>query len=87
MNKNLYVIRHCETSLNAERKISGGSNVPIANFSIDVSCFNENKNVIIVTSPLLRCIQTCDLICREIIIQRIIQDERLVERNMGNEKG
>lgn len=87
MNNNLYVIRHCETSLNVERKISGGADVPIANYNIDVSCFNGNKNAIIVTSPLLRCIQTCNLIRREIFIQRIIQDVRLVERDMGKLDG
>lgn len=87
MNKDIYVIRHCETNLNMEGKISGGANVPIANFNINLSCFNKEGNTIIVTSPLLRCMQTCDLIRKKIDVNEIIQDERLVERDMGKLDG
>ena len=83
MNNDLYVIRHCETGLNIENKISGGADIPITNFVVDLKCFSEDRHTLIITSPLLRCIQTCELIQKKIVIKDIIKDSRLVERDMG----
>lgn len=90
----LFALRHCKTEYNSIHKISGQSDIPIVDFSIDTSLVDLNnyqhKKIIIISSPLTRCVQTTNLFlktCNEIYPQKIYFDSRIVERGMGDWEG
>ena len=79
----LYVIRHCATEYNASNWISGNSDVPIIDKTVDISCYSRSDNIKVYSSPLKRCIQTGNLLKDKIGFKRMQLDSRLKERNMG----
>ena len=88
----LFVLRHCKTKNNVENRISGQMDSEIVDFSIDIS--NLNQEIVyqlglnIITSPAPRCLQTVELIKKQIHGRVIIQtDNRLLERKMGDWEG
>lgn len=79
----LYVIRHCATEYNASNLISGNSDVPIIDRTVDISCYTKSDRIKVYSSPLKRCIQTGNILKGKIGFKRMQLDSRLKERNMG----
>lgn len=79
----LYVIRHCATEYNASNLISGNSDVPIIDRTVDISCYTKSDKIKVYSSPLKRCIQTGNILRGKIGFKRMQLDSRLKERNMG----
>lgn len=79
----LYVIRHCATEYNTSNLISGNSDVPIIDRTVDISCYVKRNKIKVYSSPLKRCIQTSDILRGKMGFKRIQLDSRLKERNMG----
>ena len=79
----LYVIRHCATEDNASNLISGNSDVPIIDRTVDISCYTKSDKIKVYSSPLKRCIQTGNILRGKIGFKRMQLDSRLKERNMG----
>lgn len=88
----LFVLRHCKTQNNIEHKISGQMDSEIVDFSIDVSNINQEfvyqLGLNIITSPAPRCLQTVELIKKQIPGRiKVETDYRLLERKMGDWEG
>jgi len=91
----IYAIRHGQTDLNAEKRVQGcKSDLSLNNVGIkqakDVAEILKNKNIdLIVTSPLKRAMETADIIANRLNIKKdkIIQGQRLYERNFGDYEG
>lgn len=88
----LFILRHCKTQNNIEHKISGQMDSKIVDFSIDISNINQETTfrlgLNIITSPAPRCLQTIELIKKEIPGRIKVEiDNRLLERKMGDWEG
>lgn len=89
----LYFLRHCRTTYNVTHRISGQSNPPIVDLSIDASALDsismQYPDLIVISSPLIRCTQTADYFVKQncdFHIQ-ICNDPRIIERGMGSWEG
>ena len=92
MNANhLFFLRHCQSLYNVQGKISGQANCPIVHKIIDCSILKEilsSENVIIISSPLTRCLDTANLLKYSISVTwPIIVDKTIIERGMGRWEG
>lgn len=89
----LYFLRHCRTAYNVTHRISGQSNPPIIDLSIDISALDligkQYPDLIIITSPLTRCVQTVSYFVKQSCDLRIqiCSDPRIIERGMGSWEG
>lgn len=87
MRKKLYVLRHCKTSFNEENVVSGQTDCPLIDDSIDYSILskeNSLKSYILISSPLNRCILTGKKLQSQSKLQiSAFIDSRIIERNMG----
>ena len=85
----LYVMLHCRTEYNLTHKISGQSNLSIVDFSINTSALDlisfKHSGITIISSPLVRCLQTVSLLLKQynIFHPYIHVDSRIIERGMG----
>ncbi len=87
MKKKLYVLRHCKTLFNEEKLISGQSDCPLINYSVDYSILNKKdyrNSYILISSPLSRCVLTGKILQSRSNLQiSSFVDSRIIERNMG----
>lgn len=87
MKKKLYVLRHCQTSFNKENIVSGQTDCPLIDDSIDYSILNKEdylKSYILISSPLNRCVLTGKILQSQSKLQiSAFIDPRIIERNMG----
>lgn len=84
----IYIVRHGQTNWNKEGRYAGRKNIPLNEEGIlQAKQLKEKlKNIkfdIVITSPLKRAIQTA----QEITNQKIIIDERIIERSNGELEG
>lgn len=87
MKKKLYVLRHCKTLFNKENTVSGQTDCPLLEYSVDYSILRKESDLesyILISSPLSRCILTGELLQSQLNfdIPSYI-DFRIIERNMG----
>ncbi len=92
MNVNhLFFLRHCQSLYNVQEKISGQADCPIVHKIIDCSILKEilsSENVIIISSPLTRCLDTVNLLQNSVSVTwPIIVDKTIIERGMGRWEG
>lgn len=87
----LFLLRHCQSLYNVQEKISGQADCPIVHEIIDCSILEEiilSENVIIISSPLTRCLDTAKLLQHSISATwPIIVDKTIIERGMGEWEG
>lgn len=84
----IYIIRHGETDWNVEGRYAGRMNIPLNKKGIEQARklkekFKNIKIDIVITSPLIRAIQTAD----EIANNEKIIDYRIIERSNGELEG
>lgn len=84
----IYIIRHGETDWNAEGRYAGRMDIPLNKKGIEQARklkekFKNIKIDIVITSPLIRAIQTAD----EIVNNEKIIDYRIIERFNGELEG
>lgn len=84
----IYIIRHGETDWNVEGRYAGRMNIPLNKKGIEQARklkekFKNIKIDIVITSPLIRAIQTAD----EIVNNEKIIDYRIIERSNGELEG
>ena len=84
----LYVVRHGETLANLEERVSGSKESPLTSKGIMQAkkLGEELKDISfdrVFSSPLLRTIDTARLITKK----TVIIDERLIERDYGDNEG
>lgn len=84
----LYVVRHGETLANTLKKVSGDKESPLTKVGISQAKelaleFQDINFDIVFSSPLLRALDTARLITNK----RVYIDERLIERNYGENEG
>lgn len=92
MNENhLFFLRHCQSLYNVQGKISGQADCPIVYKNIDYSSLKEilsSENVIIISSPLTRCLDTANLLQYSVSTTwPIVVDKTIIERGMGKWEG
>lgn len=89
----LFVIRHCRTEYNASHRISGQSDSPIVDLSIDDSIWDlfchQYKEIKIISSPLTRCQKTVEVFLNQHTKHdsHVFIDSRIIERGMGSWEG
>lgn len=84
----IYIIRHGKTDWNVEGRYAGRMNIPLNENGIEQARklkekFKNIKIGIVITSPLIRAIQTAD----EIVNNEKIIDYRITERSNGELEG
>lgn len=85
----LFFLRHCRTEYNATQRISGQADIPIADSSIDTTALEQSiaqkRDIKIVASPLIRCVQTVSILLAQTGLNNISVDidSRIAERRMG----
>ncbi len=87
-NVRIYLIRHGETDWNKELRIQGREDIPLNSHGIEQAeecgrAFQPLKIDCIVTSPLIRAVQTAKEIAKYVGVKEVIIDERLIERDYG----
>ena len=87
MKKKLYILRHCKTLFNEENIVSGQTDCPLIDYSVDYSILNKEnylKSYILISSPLNRCVLTGEILQLQSKLQiSVFIDSRIIERNMG----
>ena len=87
MRKKLYFLRHCKTLFNKENIVSGQTDCPLMDYSVDYSILSEEshlKSYILISSPLNRCVLTGKILQSQSKLQiSSFIDSRIIERNMG----
>lgn len=87
MGKKIYVLRHCKTLFNEKNIVSGQTDCPLVDYSVDYSILsNEShlKSYILISSPLNRCVLTGKILESKSKLQIYpFIDSRIIERNMG----
>ncbi len=87
MRKKLFVLRHCKTLFNEENIVSGQTDCPLLEYSIDYSILRKEnylKSYILISSPLSRCVLTGKMLQSQSKFQISSSiDFRIIERNMG----
>lgn len=85
--KKLYVLRHCKTSFNKENIVSGQTDCPLLEYSVDYSILSKKGNsetYMLISSPLSRCVLTGKILQSQSKLQiSSFIDYRIIERNMG----
>lgn len=84
----IYLIRHGETDWNKALRIQGRENIPLNSHGIEQAeecgrAFQKLKIDCIVSSPLIRAVQTAEEIAKYVGVKEVIIDERLIERDYG----
>ena len=84
----IYIVRHGQTNLNVEGRYGGRIDTPLNKEGIAQAKklkekFKNIKLDIVITSPLIRTIQTAN----EITSKEKITDERIIERSNGDLEG
>lgn len=74
------LLRHAKTEYNMVGRITGQMDIPILN-GVGLDVLKDFRGAIY-SSPLKRCKQTLGIICPE-LLDSVIYDSRLIERNMG----
>jgi len=87
MNKKIYLLRHGEIETGKERRYIGTTDLPLNNNGVAQinrisSCFSKLKLEKVYCSPLIRCLQTADIILSNQRDKLIISKD-LMEINMG----
>lgn len=87
MQNQLYALRHCKTSFNAQNIISGQTDCPLIDYTVDDSILEKSSgpnSYILITSSLSRCVETGEILRKQsnFCFSTYI-DNRLIERNMG----
>lgn len=85
---NIYVLRHGQTNYNLEGRFQGQVDVEINNTGIEQirETAKELQNIhfdVIISSPLIRAIQTAKILSQD----EIIIDNRIIERSFGKLEG
>ncbi len=86
----IYMVRHGQTNYNKKRIMQGKSNVLLNEYGVK-EAYNAREKLkdisfdICISSPLKRALQTAEIIIDNKC--KIIFDDLLVERNMGNFEG
>lgn len=87
MRKKLYVLRHCKTLFNKENIVSGQTDCPLLDYSVDYSILRKDSDLesyILISSPLSRCVLTGKMLQSQSKFQiSSYIDSRIIERNMG----
>ncbi len=87
MEKELYALRHCKTLFNEKNIVSGQTNCPLIEHSVDYSILRKNsylKSYKLISSPLNRCLLTGRILQLQSNLQiSFALDPRIIERNMG----
>lgn len=87
MEKKLYVLRHCKTLFNEENIVSGQTDCPLIDYSVDYSILSKEshlKTYVLISSPLNRCVITGKILQLQSKLQiTSFIDSRIIERNMG----
>lgn len=87
MKKKLYVLRHCKTSFNEKNIVSGQTDCPLLEYTVDYSILIKQsrfESYILISSPLNRCILTGKILQLQSKLQiSSFIDSRIIERNMG----
>lgn len=87
MRKKLYVLRHCKTLFNKENIVSGQTDCPLLEYSIDYSILSKespSETYMLISSPLSRCVLTGQILQSQSKLQISTSiDSRIIERNMG----
>lgn len=86
----IYLVRHAQTEANYQGLLQGRTNTPLSEAGIrDAQKLKEKLNGkpldICITSPLSRTWQTAMIMAGDRTY--ILEDERLIERNLGNFEG
>ena len=89
---NIYLIRHGETDWNLIGKVQGREDIPLNNTGRKqaMSCATalKGKGIMnIISSPLIRALETASIISNETVNTQIIVDEDLIERDFGEMSG
>lgn len=81
----LYFLRHCITENNNLNIITGSLDIPIcSNAHIDYTEIKSFDNLMIISSPLIRCRETVYLLKSNAKIKNsVVYCDKLVERSMG----
>lgn len=61
MKKKLYVLRHCKTLFNEKNIVSGQTDCPLLEYSVNYSILSKESQLesyILISSPLNRCVLT-----------------------------
>ena len=74
------LLRHAKTEYNMVGRITGQMDIPILN-DVELDVLKGFRGAIY-SSPLKRCKQTLGIMCPE-LLNSVIYDSRLIERNMG----
>lgn len=87
MRKKLFVLRHCKTLFNEENIVSGQTDCPLIDYSVDYSILSKESHLrsyILISSPLNRCVLTGKILQSQSKLQiSSFIDSRIIERNMG----
>lgn len=86
---NLYFLRHCRTENNIERVITGQMDIPIlGNEEVEVNQYENQKSLLLLCSPLMRCKETANIFIQTTkIVPEIKFCDGLLERGMGDLEG
>lgn len=89
--KHLFLMRHCKSLYNEQNKISGQTDCKIINYNIDYSALKKvvfSKNVLIICSPLSRCLDTINYLQETIHTSWPVKlENQILERGMGEWEG
>ncbi len=90
----IYLIRHAQTAKNKAKVLQGRSNAPLNEEGKEQSGraaeFFRSEGIRfdrIYSSPLIRCVQTAQIIAGDESLERIHTDERLLEMDYGPYEG
>lgn len=87
MRKKVYVLRHCKTQFNKENIVSGQTDCPLLEATVDYSILckeSHSETYILISSPLSRCVLTGKILQSQTKLQiSSYIDPRIIERNMG----
>ena len=87
MKKKLYVLRHCKTLFNEKNIVSGQTDCPLLEYSVNYSILSKESQLesyILISSPLNRCVLTGKILQTQSGLQiSSSTDSRIIERNMG----
>lgn len=84
----IFLIRHGETDWNKALRIQGREDIPLNHHGIEQAkecgrAFQQLNIDCIVSSPLIRAVQTANEIAKYVGVREVIIEERLIERDYG----
>lgn len=88
----IFLIRHGETNWNKERKVQGRTNISINENGIKQALavqkmFDNKKFEAMIVSPLIRTLETGKIVTQHSIVDSIVVDERIIEKDFGVTEG